>query len=389
LLNIRKFVSILLVTLVFSSITCFTAFAAAKVTFTASNVKGSIVDTVSVSVSIEPNSQIASCSLTLSYDSSKLQCISAQKGSIPVDIALAPVISTPGTITYEFARMSNLTAGGSVFTAKFKIIASSQDKVPLSLTIGVCTDQNAKAIETAVSNGSIEITGSAVSAASSVNSVHSSASNVATSSELPSVSYYSDPTVISKTSVAGATEAVSGGSSKANSSMASASVALPISESSVADPEKHITISGSNLPSDLTVSVIEIDQTSQLYETYSKQLDDKLILGIYDITLIQGQSLYALSEPIQVTLPLPAEGSSNGQYRIALFKSDHSVEYLSPEIIDSDMVFTVDELGTIAVLGEETSPILMILSIFFFIIALTVYILRKNAKKDTVNKSKS
>lgn len=160
-MKITKIIIILLIWgIIFSSnIFAFTSFADQITTVMVSRVSGTKDSNANVSVNISANSGMAAGTFVLNYDVSKLDIISATKGTI-LSAGLADVVpdTTNGMITLAYINMDGFNGTGSILDVTFKIKSTASGTIPVTLNITELSDKNYNNISSSVTQGEITVT---------------------------------------------------------------------------------------------------------------------------------------------------------------------------------------------------------------------------------------
>lgn len=116
------------------------AIAAGNGLFTVSTVSGKAGDVVNVKVTITNNPGIATFSLKLNFDNSKLEPVALTKGaavtsgSITSNVQAGTNLSQLSFVSAFWVNANNITANGELYTVQFKIKTGASGNIPLTLT---------------------------------------------------------------------------------------------------------------------------------------------------------------------------------------------------------------------------------------------------------------
>jgi transcription elongation GreA/GreB family factor len=142
----------------------YTVIAITAPTLTVGTVSGHPGDEVSVTVSLANNPGLATFTLNLNFDKSKLQPVSITQGAA---LTVGSIVSNiqsgldPAQLDYVSAvwyNTTNTTANGVLYTVKFKIKDGLGDGViPLTLTVSDASDQIGTDVALSAVNGSVNV----------------------------------------------------------------------------------------------------------------------------------------------------------------------------------------------------------------------------------------
>lgn len=125
--SLKKMFSALLITALLLSTAFSYTVSAASCSVSASNASGKKGDTVTVNVSIS-SVTMASCTVNLNYDSSKLEFILANKGGAAssfTSMSGANKVVNASQVRFTGVNTTNTTVSGTLMTVSFKILADS------------------------------------------------------------------------------------------------------------------------------------------------------------------------------------------------------------------------------------------------------------------------
>jgi len=125
--------------------------------FSVDNVMGAQGRIVTVNVNISANSNIAAATFELDFDSTKLDFVSAQAGSI-MNGGLSDVNATDGKVIMAYINEDGLESAGSILQLQFYIKDDIPDQtIPLNLSVPELTDINGNAFPMVISPGSVNV----------------------------------------------------------------------------------------------------------------------------------------------------------------------------------------------------------------------------------------
>lgn len=155
--KLSKLVAVIMCFVLVSSVLSVVSSAASSVTYSVSSASGKTGDTVTVYVNVSGGTDIWGCSIKLSYDPSQLQFVSSSNGA---KLATGSVFNSGSSVNFSGSLNSCKSSGGTIFSVKFKILASSGTcKLTMSASGGADNvDSNGNNVPHSVSGGSITVT---------------------------------------------------------------------------------------------------------------------------------------------------------------------------------------------------------------------------------------
>jgi len=139
------------------SLKWFKVHAGSNINFTVGQVAGVQGDAVTVNIDISGNSNIAAATLRLSFDSTKLDYVSSEKGSA-LESGMTDIYAVGSTITLAYINQDGLVSSGTTMTVQFNIKAGvTAQTIPLDFQVLELMDLNENNLSSSVSQGSIVV----------------------------------------------------------------------------------------------------------------------------------------------------------------------------------------------------------------------------------------
>jgi len=132
--------------------------AATQATFTVSNASGAAGSDVPVSVSITKDSGMAAATFVVTYDNTKLECVSADPGkALTTGMNDINVDASKGTVTLVYINEDVFNDAGEILNINFKIKDDASGEVPVTLNVKELVDITYANLSSSVNQGKIQV----------------------------------------------------------------------------------------------------------------------------------------------------------------------------------------------------------------------------------------
>ncbi|MFC1717905.1 cohesin domain-containing protein, partial [Candidatus Poribacteria bacterium] len=121
--------------------------------------------TITVEISVDDATGLASADVKLGYDPAILAVIEARKTALTIAFLMASNLDVPGEVSFAMAGFPGIPEGsGAILEVDFEVIAAGPSSSPLTLSDVAMFNELGEAIDITIVNGSVKVKGEEVTA---------------------------------------------------------------------------------------------------------------------------------------------------------------------------------------------------------------------------------